>query len=145
MLGMLPTFRYVNGILTYTTSEWYTVVQVLLKIVYTMCNCTLTFLYCFFLTPLTYRSSLETNENGREGAYASSISCLTTLNSQILPLPFPYLHVLGIVILKRSTVHLVFVGLEKAYNRVAREESWRCMRMKGASEKCMKLEKDIPM
>ena len=36
---------------------------------------------------------------------------------------------------KQKELHLVFIDLEKAYDRVPRQEVWRCMRLKGLSEK----------
>ena len=40
-------------------------------------------------------------------------------------------------------LHCVFVNLEKAYDRVSREELWYCMRKSGMAEKYMRLVQDI--
>ena len=40
-------------------------------------------------------------------------------------------------------LHCVFVDLEKDYDRVPREELWHCMRRSGATEKYVKLVKDM--
>ena len=40
-------------------------------------------------------------------------------------------------------LHCVFVGLEKAYDRVAREELWYCMRKSGIVEKYVQLVQDM--
>ena len=37
----------------------------------------------------------------------------------------------------------VFVDLEKAYDKVAREESWYCMRKSGMAEKYLRLVQDM--
>ena len=34
---------------------------------------------------------------------------------------------------------MVFIDLEKAYDRVPREELWRCMRNKGVAEKYIRI------
>ncbi|XP_013785550.1 uncharacterized protein LOC106469594 [Limulus polyphemus] len=44
---------------------------------------------------------------------------------------------------KQRKLHLVFIDLEKAYDRLPREEVWRCLREKGVSEKYVKLVKDM--
>ncbi|XP_013781358.1 uncharacterized protein LOC106465670 [Limulus polyphemus] len=44
---------------------------------------------------------------------------------------------------KQKKLHLVFIDLEKAYDRVPREEVWRCLREKRVSEKYVKLVKDM--
>ena len=40
-------------------------------------------------------------------------------------------------------LHCVFVNLEKAYDRVAREELWYCMRKSGIVEKYVQLVQDM--
>ena len=44
---------------------------------------------------------------------------------------------------RQKELHLVFIDLEKAYDRVPRQEVWRCMREKGVSEKYVKVVKDM--
>ena len=36
---------------------------------------------------------------------------------------------------KQKGLHMVFIDLQKAYDRVPRQEVWRCMREKGVPEK----------
>ena len=43
----------------------------------------------------------------------------------------------------QSEQHCVFVDLEKAYDRVPREELWYCMRKSGVVEKYVQLVQDI--
>ena len=43
----------------------------------------------------------------------------------------------------QSEQHCVFVDLEKAYDRVLREELWYCMRKSGVVEKYVQLVQDI--
>lgn len=40
-------------------------------------------------------------------------------------------------------LHAVFIDLEKAYDRVPREEVWRCMRVKGVPEKYVRLVREM--
>ena len=40
---------------------------------------------------------------------------------------------------KQKTLHMVFIDLEKAYDRVPRQEVWRCLREKGVTEKYVKM------
>ena len=42
----------------------------------------------------------------------------------------------------QKALHLVFIVLEKAYERVPRKEVWRCLREKGFPEKYVRLVKD---
>ena len=44
---------------------------------------------------------------------------------------------------KQKGLHVVFVDLEKAYDRVPRQEIWRCMREKGVPEKYVKIIQDM--
>ena len=44
---------------------------------------------------------------------------------------------------KQKDLHLVFIDLEKAYDRVPRQEVWRSMREKGVSEKYVKVVQDM--
>lgn len=40
-------------------------------------------------------------------------------------------------------IHAAFIDLETAYDRAPREEVWKCMRVKGVSEKYVKLVKEM--
>ena len=42
----------------------------------------------------------------------------------------------------QKALHLVFIDLEKAYDRVPRQEVWRCLREQGVDEKNVRLVKD---
>ena len=42
----------------------------------------------------------------------------------------------------QTELQIVFIDLEKAYDRVLRQEGWRCMAEQGVPEKCVCLVKD---
>ena len=44
---------------------------------------------------------------------------------------------------KQKELHMVFIDLEKAYDRVPRQEIWRCMREKGVPAKCVMIVQDM--
>ena len=44
---------------------------------------------------------------------------------------------------KQKELHMVFIDLEKAYDRVPRQEVWRCTREKGVPEKCVMIVQDM--
>ena len=44
---------------------------------------------------------------------------------------------------KQKGLHMIFIDLEKAYDRVPRQEVWRCMREKGVPEKYVRTVQDI--
>ena len=43
----------------------------------------------------------------------------------------------------QKAVHCTFIDLEKAYDRVPREEQWKCLRLAETSECCIKIIKDM--
>ena len=43
----------------------------------------------------------------------------------------------------QKELHCVFVDLEKAYDKVPREEVWYCMRKSGLAEKYMRIVQDV--
>ena len=43
----------------------------------------------------------------------------------------------------QKELHCVFVDLEKAYDKVPREEVWYCMRKSGLAEKYVRIVQDI--
>ena len=44
---------------------------------------------------------------------------------------------------KQKELNMVFIDLEKAYDRVPRQEVWRCIREKGVPEKCVIIVHDM--
>ena len=44
---------------------------------------------------------------------------------------------------KQKGLHMVYIDLEKAYDRVPRQEVWRCTREKGVPEKYVMIVKDM--
>ena len=44
---------------------------------------------------------------------------------------------------KQKGLHIAFIDLEKAYDRVPRSELWRCMRQKGVTEKYVRVVQDM--
>ncbi|KAI5734291.1 hypothetical protein M8J77_004769 [Diaphorina citri] len=44
---------------------------------------------------------------------------------------------------KNKDLHLIFIDLEKAYDRIPRQEIWRCMREKGTPEKYVRIVQDM--
>ena len=44
---------------------------------------------------------------------------------------------------KQKELHMVLIHLEKAYDRVPRQEVWRCMREKGMPEKYVMIVQDM--
>ena len=44
---------------------------------------------------------------------------------------------------KQTGLHMVFMDLEKACDRVPRQNVWRCMREKGVPEKCVRIIQDM--
>ena len=43
----------------------------------------------------------------------------------------------------QKELHCVFVDLEKAYDKIPREELWYCMRKSQVAEKCVKVVQDM--
>lgn len=43
----------------------------------------------------------------------------------------------------KDLTYYVFIDLEKAYDRIPREEIWRCMKEKGSPEKYVRILKDM--
>ena len=43
----------------------------------------------------------------------------------------------------QEEVHIVFIGLNEACDRVPRQEVWRCLREQGVPEKYMRVVKDM--
>ncbi|XP_037781675.1 uncharacterized protein LOC119578030 [Penaeus monodon] len=44
---------------------------------------------------------------------------------------------------EEEELHMFFMGLGKAYDRMPRQEAWRCMRGKGVAEKYVRLVQDV--
>ena len=44
---------------------------------------------------------------------------------------------------KEKELHCIFIDLEKAYDRVPREEVWHCLREKGVTEKYIRIIQDM--
>ncbi len=44
---------------------------------------------------------------------------------------------------KQKRLHIVFIDLDKAYNRVPHLKIWRCIREKGVSEKYVRIVQDM--
>ncbi|KAI5735640.1 hypothetical protein M8J77_020866 [Diaphorina citri] len=44
---------------------------------------------------------------------------------------------------KKKDLHLIFIDLEKAYDRIPRQEVWRCLRKKNVPEKYVRIIKDM--
>ena len=40
---------------------------------------------------------------------------------------------------RQKELHMVFIDIEKAYDRVSRQEVWRCTREKGVPEKYVRI------
>ena len=44
---------------------------------------------------------------------------------------------------KQKTLHMAFIDLEKAYDRIPRQEIWRCLRERGVTEKYVRMIREL--